>query len=139
MDSAIILLFAIVLVIGVTLFAFVTLGKRGGRVLNVEKYRVRWLEVEQSLVKDNQASYHMAVLNADKLVDQALRDKGFTGQTMGDRLKVAKGQFTRLDALWDAHKLRNRIAHEPDIRVSYDQSRRALAGFKRALKDLGAI
>lgn len=138
MDSAIILLFAIVLVIGVALFAFVTLGKRG-RPIDVEKYRVKWLSIEQSLMRDNEASYHMAVLNADKLVDQALRDRGFAGQTMGDRIKAARNQFTRLDALWASHKLRNKIAHEPDVKVSYDQTRRTLAGFKRALKDLGAI
>ncbi len=138
MDSAIILLFAIVIVIGVTLFAVITLGKRG-KALDVAKYRTRWLAIEQSLVKDNIASYHMAIINGDKLVDQAMRDCGFSGQTMGERLKGGKARFTRLDALWDSHKLRNKIAHEPDARVSYDQARRALAGFKRALKDLGAI
>lgn len=138
MDSALILLFAIVLVVGVALFAFITLGKRG-KPLAVDKYRVRWMSIEHSLVKDQPVTYHMAVLNADKLVEQALKDRGFVGQTMGERLKSAKTQFTRLDALWSAHKLRNQVAHEPDVKVSYDQARRALAGFKRALKDLGAI
>lgn len=138
MDSAVILLFAIVLVFGVALFAFITLGKRG-KPLAVDKYRVRWMTIEHSLIKDQPASYHMAILNADKLVEQALKDSGVTGQTMGERLKNAKAQFTRLDALWSAHKLRNQVAHEPDVKISYDQARRALAGFKRALKDLGAI
>lgn len=138
MDSAIILLFAIVLVVGVALFAFITLGKRG-KPLSVDKYRSQWLSIEHSLVKDQETTYHMAILNADKLVEQALKDRGFAGQTMGERLKTAKAQFTRLDALWNAHKLRNQVAHEPDVKISYDQARRALAGFKRALKDLGAI
>lgn len=138
MDSAIILLFAIVLVIGAILFAVITLGKRGG-TLDVEKYRIRWLEIEQSIKKDDEASYHLAVLNADKLVDQALRERGFRGNTMGDRLKATRGQLSDRDAIWFSHKLRNRIAHEPDVRVNYNQLRRALGGFKRALKDLGAI
>ncbi len=138
MDAGIIILFAAILTVGALLFAIITLGKRG-KTLDVEKYRVRWLSIEQSLVRDNEASLHMAVINADKLVDQALRDKAFSGQTMGDRLKSAKTTFSQLDALWNAHKLRNKIAHEPDTRVSYDQARRALAAFKRALKDLGAI
>lgn len=138
MDSGIVLLFAIVLVVGVTLFAFMTLGKRG-KPLAVEKYRVRWMSIEHSLIKDQPATFQMAVLNADKLVEQALKDKGVAGQTMGERLKASKAQFTRLDALWNAHKLRNQVAHEPDVKISYDQARRALAAFKRALKDLGAI
>jgi hypothetical protein len=138
MEGSLIFLFAAILIVGVLLFAVITFSKRGGG-LDVEKYRMRWLAVEQSLVRDNESSYHLAVLNADKLVDQALRDKGFRGQTMGERLKVAKDKLTRRNDIWEAHKLRNKIAHEPDVRVSYDQSRKALAGFKQALKDLGAI
>ncbi len=138
MDASIIILFAVVIVLGAVLFAIVTLGKRGGR-LDVEKYRVKWLEIEQSLVRNNEASCHMAILNADKLVDQALRDLGFPGETMGDRLKATRGKLTHREELWAAHKLRNRIAHEPDVRVSYNQARRALSSFKRTLKDLGAI
>jgi hypothetical protein len=81
----------------------------------------------------------LAILNADKLVDQALRERGFRGDTMGDRLKATRGQLSDRDEIWFAHKLRNRIAHESDVRVNYSQARRALGGFKRALKDLRAI
>ena len=138
MDASIIILFAAVIVIAALLFALITFGKRGGN-LDVEKYRVKWLAIEQSIVRDNEASYHLAILNADKLVDQALRDKGFKGQTMGDRLKSARGKLPHRNELWTAHKLRNKIAHETDVRVNYNQARRALASFKATLKDLGAI
>lgn len=138
MDSGIILLFATVLVIGVILFAMITVGKRGGR-LDVEKYRVRWLDIEQSVVKDQEQSFHLAILNADKLVDQALRDKCYRGQTMAERLKATRGQLSHREELWSAHKLRNRIAHESDVRVNYNQTRRALNAYKHTLRDLGAI
>jgi hypothetical protein len=138
MDSSIILLFAIVIVVGAILFAVITLGKRSSN-LDVEKYRVWWLDIEQSLKRDDPTSYHMAILDADKLVDHALREKGFSGKTMGERLKATRGQLSDRDSIWFAHKLRNRIAHEPGVKVNYNQARRALAGFKRALKDLGAI
>ncbi len=137
MDNVIFLLAAIIIV-GAMLFAFISMGKRG-RKIDVDKYRVRWLAVEQSLEKGKESTYHLAVLNADKLVDQAMRDCGYGGKTMGDRLKLAKDRFTKRDAIWEAHKLRNRIAHEPDVKVSFEQARRAMAGFKRAMKDLGAI
>lgn len=139
MDASIIILFAAVIIIGVLLFAVITLTKKGTTVLDVDKYRTKWLAIEQSLTRDNEASYHMAILNADKLLDQALRERGFKGQTMGDRMKFAKESWSDRNALWTAHKLRNQVAHESDIRVEYDQARRALAGFKQGLKDLGAI
>lgn len=138
MDSGVIFLLAAIIIVGILLFTVVTLSKKGG-ALDVEKYRTRWMTIEQSLIKDNEPSYHLAILNADKLLDQALRESGTKGQTMGDRMKFARERWTRRDAVWAAHKLRNQIAHETDVRVSYDTARRALAGFKQGLKDLGAI
>ncbi len=138
MDGGLIFFFAAIIIVGVILFSLLTFGKRG-KALDVDKYRVKWLAIEQSLVRDNEASYHMAILNGDKLLDQALRDRGFRGQTMGDRLKSAKANLPHRNDVWAAHKLRNQIAHETDVRVSHDQARRALAGFKQGLKELGAI
>lgn len=138
MDASIIILFAIVIVLGAVLFGIITLSKRGVK-LDVERYRVSWLAIEQSIVKDNEGSYHLAIINADKLVDQALKECGYAGQTMGDRIKSTRGKLSHRNELWNAHKLRNRIAHETGVRVSYPQMRRALGGFKHTLKDLGAI
>ncbi len=139
MDASIIILFAAVIFIAVLLFAVITLTKKGTTVLDVDKYRTKWLSIEQSLARGNEPSYHIAIINADKLLDQALRDRGFKGQTMGDRMKFAKDTWTNRNNVWSAHKLRNQIAHESDVNVDYDQARRALSGFKQALKDLGAI
>lgn len=35
--------------------------------------------------------------------------------------------------------LRNRLAHETDVRIDYDRARQALIAFKQGLKDVGAI
>ncbi len=139
MDGSIIFFFVAVLIIGAILFAVISLTKRGGSPLNVDKYRVKWLAIEQQLKRDEVSSYHLTVLNADKLLDQALRDRGYRGQTMGERMKTAKDKWSSRDNVWSAHKLRNQIAHESDVRVTYDDARGALSGFKQALKDLGAI
>ncbi len=81
----------------------------------------------------------MSVLNADKLVDQALRDLGIKGQTMGERMKNSVTLFSDRNGIWTAHKLRNTIAHESDARVTYEDAKYALSCFRQALKDLGAI
>jgi len=48
-------------------------------------------------------------------------------------------KWSNANNVWTAHKLRNQIAHEPDVRLDYDGARRALTAFKQALKDIGAI
>ena len=85
------------------------------------------------------ASYQLSILNADKLLDKALREKGISGDTMGARMKQLQTTWTNANSVWGAHKLRNQIAHESDFTVNYDTARRALASFKQALKDVGAV
>lgn len=134
----IVFLLGIVLVGGVILFLLAH-GRKGGRNLDVDKYRTQWLRIERQLVRGEESSYHLSVLNADKLLDQALRQRGLSGETMGERMKSAKDMWTSANNVWAAHKIRNRIAHEPDVNVQYEDARRSLAAFKQGLKDLGAI
>lgn len=138
-SSTVLILISAVVVMGVLLFFLITMTKKGNNQLDVEKYRVRWMTIEQQLKKDEESSYHLAVLNADKLFDHAMREKGFSGKVMADRLRHAQDRLSNRDAVWNAHKLRNQIAHEPDSKATYDDARRALGAFKTALKDIGAI
>jgi len=128
-----------VLIVGILLIVVIVITKKGPAPLAVEKYRMRWLAIEKQLNRDETSSLHIAVLNADKLLDQALRDRRIRGDTMGERMKTAKSTWSNANAVWSAHKLRNQIAHESDVRVTYEDARRALSAFKQALKDIGAI
>lgn len=139
MDSGIIFLFVSVLVIAVALLVMVSLTKRLPQVLDKSIYQQQWLTIQQS-VKDDHGSMQLAILNADKLLDKALRQRGFAGETTGERMKSAalKKQFSQPQAIWEAHKLRNRIAHE-EVQLDRRQTSWALQNFRRALRDLGAL
>jgi hypothetical protein len=140
MDSTALFAFMVgVLVVGIMLAAVIMFTKKGPAPLDVDKYRSRWLAIETQLKRDEVSSYHLCVMNADKLLDQALRDRAVKGDTMGARMKTAKDTWSNANAVWTAHKLRNQIAHESDVRVDYEEARRALSAFKQALKDIGAI
>ena len=97
------------------------------------------MTIEQQLTKGEESSCHLVILNADKLLDQALRQRGFKGETMGERMKSARDTWSNANDVWSAHKLRNRIAHETDVVIGYPAARNALGAYKRALKDVGAI
>lgn len=139
MGGEVIILFAIILVLGGVVLWFISRSGSGKKYLDVDAYRVKWLAIEQQVKPENEESYHLAILNADKLLDKALKERGFRGNTMGERMKSAQKVWSNANHVWTAHKLRNQIAHEAEVRVSLDITKRALAAFKHALKDVGAI
>ncbi len=50
----------------------------------------------------------------DKLVDRYLKNSKIKGETMGERLKSASKLFQKdeYNKIWEAHKIRNTLAHE---------------------------
>ncbi len=138
-SAPMLILFAAILIVAGGMLFIIMMRKDGRKQINQDKFRSKWLAIEASLRRDDKNSHSLAVLNADKLVDQALREKGVKGASMGERMKNAASLFSHRNAIWSAHKLRNQIAHDDEVTLSYDSARRALASFKQALKDLGAI
>ncbi len=80
-----------------------------------------------------------AVSEADKLLDYALKNTGARGDTMGERLKHSTQRFSDSNAIWNAHKLRNALAHEADFDLVPSQAREAVESFRRGLQDVGAL
>lgn len=133
------IMFTLIIVFALAFLVVIFWTRKGPRPFDIEKYRSNWLNIEQSLRQDEPASYTLAVLNADKLLDQAMRDKGCSGKTAAERMKTAQHKWSRREDVWQAHKLRNKIAHETNFTVNYDTAKRAVYTFKQALKELGAI
>ncbi len=97
----------------------------------------KWVEVEAMLRDGGPANYRQAIMEADKLVDAVLRSK-VPGDTMGERLKNARGLFHHhtYDRLWTAHKIRNKLAHEAEFEGLSSDAKMAVRGFEKALKEL---
>lgn len=76
---------------------------------------------------------HRRLLEADAVVSQVLGMRGYAG-TMADRLKKAGPYIPDVNGVWAAHKLRNRIAHEPGLQVSDAEAARAMKAFGRVIE-----
>lgn len=139
MDGGVITFVIAIIIVAVLVLVAMVLTKKRTHRFNKEEYQTRFLRIENRLNKDNPATFALTIINGDKLLDKALMEAGLPGKTMGDRLKRYSDRFTDVNAVWRAHKLRNVIAHEDEIEISYRQAASALAIYKQALKDLGAI
>jgi len=125
---------------GIVLVAFVlafyVFIKAGSKKLNFSHQQFikkQW----QNITEENFHNPHTAILDADKLLGYVLELRGYTG-SVGDQLKKGGGLFGSIDSVWNAHKFRNRIAHEVGFKISKQEANKALSTFKKALEDLGA-
>ncbi|OGN01387.1 MAG: hypothetical protein A3B91_03650 [Candidatus Yanofskybacteria bacterium RIFCSPHIGHO2_02_FULL_41_29] len=100
----------------------------------------RWEEVVRHIESSSEAEWKLALIEADKLVDNLLKSAGFTGDTMGERLtNVEKGQLANLEGLWEAHKIRNKIVHDVNYFLRYGEAKRAVELYEKILEELGGI
>lgn len=61
---------------------------------------------------DNPNDWKLAIIEADIILDEVLKEAGYAGGSLGERLKsISPNQLQSLDDAWRAHKVRNQIAH----------------------------
>jgi len=106
---------------------------------DLEAMRRRWQDIEAMLKTPGEMSLKMAVLEADKLLDQALKHLAMAGMTLGERLKFAAYKYPQLSNVWWAHRVRNQLAHEASYHLDRGLAVKALKAYKAALRLIGAI
>ncbi len=103
-------------------------------------HNARWDEIEKHINSTREAEWKFAVVEADKLVDETLKEAEFPGDTLGDRLmNIQPGQLTTLEGLWEAHKIRNRLVHDTNYFLRYTEAKRAVTLYKKTLEELEAV
>ena len=125
-------------------FAVVFLARRVVRKLQFgddsrKRIQQAWTEVEQHVADGDETHLRMAIIKADAVLDMALQAKMFPGRSLNDRLNFAIHKYHNLKQVRWAHGLRNRLAHEPMLKLTRREGTGAIADFRRALKELGAL
>lgn len=113
------------------------LVRKKRRPLDVEYFTARWQDAQK--LCGNKDTWPLAIINADKLLDEALKKSNFRGKTMGERLVAAQRSLSNNDAVWYGHKLRNKLVHEANMSLKEREVKEALMGLRQALRDLGAL
>lgn len=100
-----------------------------------------WEHIRGKLLSDSPSDWRLAIIEADIYMDRLFDSKGFPGDTIGDKLKkMSEGDLPSLQVAWEAHKVRNRIAHEgASFSLTMPEARRILSYYEIVFRDLGAI
>ncbi len=104
------------------------------------KYDAKWKEVQEHLSSLRDAEWKFAVIEADNILEDILGQMGFPGDTLGEKMKqIDKNQLASINELWEAHKLRNTIVHDPDYQIRYNDARVAIGQYEKALREMGVL
>ena len=96
----------------------------------------QWEHVMRLVNTTLESDWHRAVIEADIMLGNLLKQQGYRGQSIGDMLKDANPlQFTTLDMAWTAHKIRNQVAHGGEGFVLTDREARGTIDLYRRVFD----
>jgi len=128
----------IIIVIAVVILVMISLAnKTVPKGIDKVHFKNEWNDI--ALLANDPKTRPMSIINADKLLDQALKCLGYGGDTMAQRLISAKNQLRSRDEVWSAHKLRNKLVHESLLEPSEKTIKNALKGYYKAFRDLGVF
>lgn len=108
----------------------------------IEPKNMRWLGIVDHSMSDRESDWRHAIIEADSVLDELLIARGYQGDGLGERLKNMPkgGALKNLDGAWEAHKVRNRIAHEGSMfSLSKPETRRVIGLYEEVFKELGFI
>ncbi len=101
----------------------------------------RWELIQARTTEDNPESWRVAIIEADIMLDETLKNAGYVGQNLGEKLKGANAEsFTTLQDAWEAHKVRNEIAHVGrDFILTQKSAQETITRYARVFKEFGVI
>ncbi len=110
------------------------------RHANKDTKNTRWNSIQLRVSENSPESWRLAIIEADILLDETLSDAGYMG-TLGEKLKSANPHsFTTIQDAWEAHKVRNEIAHTgSDFILTKKAAQETLVRYERVFREFGVI
>jgi hypothetical protein len=99
-----------------------------------------WEKVMTLIGSDNPNDWKFAIIEADKLLEIVVNTFAVPGDNMGEKMKnIERGDFQTIDQAWQAHKVRNRIAHESNFHISQREARMAINSYEQVFQEFDFI
>ena len=107
------------------------------RPYGVQKTFKQWGRVTKRLEKRKEAEYKMAIIEADSLLEDVLREMNYEGETIKDLLEQIDSKIIpNIEEVWQAHKFRNNIVHDPSYELTYEQAKKIVSIYEQTFRDL---
>jgi len=101
----------------------------------------KWQKIQDHVESINENNWKLAIIEADIMLGEVLDNLSLPGETIGDKLKaVERSDFTTVDLAWEAHKIRNQIAHEgSSFLLNQRETKRILSLYQAVFEEFHII
>ncbi|MEI6843499.1 MAG: hypothetical protein WCK48_03285 [bacterium] len=101
----------------------------------------KWQKILDHSESLNENDWRLAIIEADIMLNDLLSKLSLPGDTIGEKLKaVEKSDFTTIDNAWEAHKIRNEIAHQgSDFLLNQREARRVIELYRTVFDEFKII
>lgn len=108
---------------------------------NIKTEHPKWKIVEQNINSDDANKWKLSILEADIILSELLDSLNLPGDGIGEKLKsVERGDFEHIDQAWEAHKIRNAIAHEgSDFLITQREAKRVIDLYRSVFEEFEII
>lgn len=102
-------------------------------------HRLRWRDVLRHVSSENKNDWRQAILEADVMLDDVITSRGYSGESLGEKMKqVKRNDINSIEEAWEAHKYRNRVAHEgSSFDLTHRDVKRVIGLYEKVFKELG--
>jgi hypothetical protein len=101
----------------------------------------KWQEITTHASSESPNDWRLAIIEADIMLDDLLDSLGYSGSSVGEKLKTARPEaFQSIEDAWSAHKVRNTIAHRgSDFVLTKRATGEAIAQYQRVFEEFKFI
>ena len=104
---------------------------------DIPRTHLRWNKVVEEASSPDDSKWRLAILEADIMLNELLDVLGYRGETMGDKMKqVDRSNFRTIDLAWEAHTVRNKVAHQgSSLSLTQREVRRVIGLYEQVFRE----
>jgi hypothetical protein len=105
----------------------------------IQSQSARMAIIRERISSEHPDDWKLAIIEADIILDQTLKQQGYAGTSLGERLRsITTSELPSLNDAWQAHKIRNFIAHNGhEYVLTQRDAQEAIVRYERVFRDLG--
>lgn len=106
-----------------------------------QKKNPKWNLVKEHLDSEDANKWKLAILEADIMLSELLDTLHLPGESIGEKLKaVETSDFTSIEEAWEAHKIRNAIAHQgSEFLITQREAKRIISLYEKVFEEFKIV